>query len=74
MCGNSARRDLCGGRRVTDVPTATHSRIKSAKREFEYPADFLTVRILNAKTSKAMFCDSHRISLLEHLLNSFEQL
>src|SRR5437016_10813178 len=23
VCGNSARTDLCGGRRVTDVPTAT---------------------------------------------------
>ena len=24
VCGNSARTDLCGGRRVTVVPTATH--------------------------------------------------
>ena len=23
LCGNSARRDLCGGRRETGVPTAT---------------------------------------------------
>ena len=23
LCGSSARRDLCGGRRVTGVPTAT---------------------------------------------------
>src|SRR5205823_5778365 len=27
VCGNSARTDLCGGRRVTDVPTATQSEI-----------------------------------------------
>ncbi|MGO9736485.1 MAG: hypothetical protein ACLPVO_03515, partial [Desulfomonilaceae bacterium] len=25
VCGNSARTDLCGGRWVTGVPTATHS-------------------------------------------------
>ncbi len=25
VCGNSARTDLCGGRGVTSVPTATHS-------------------------------------------------
>ena len=25
LCGSSARRDLCGGRRVTGVPTATSS-------------------------------------------------
>src|SRR5215472_15455541 len=24
VCSNSARRDLCGGHRATDVPTATH--------------------------------------------------
>lgn len=30
VCGNSARTDLCGGRRVTSVPTATHEAIYQA--------------------------------------------
>ena len=28
VCGNSARTDLCGGRGVTSVPTATATRMK----------------------------------------------
>ena len=31
-CGSAARRDLCGGRRVTDVPTATQRPVRRGRR------------------------------------------
>jgi hypothetical protein len=35
-CGKTARRDLCGGRRVTGVPTATASRIAAVVRNVRF--------------------------------------
>ena len=32
-CGKTARRDLCGGRRATDVPTATTQQIRTNSYE-----------------------------------------
>jgi hypothetical protein len=40
LCGNSARRDLCGGQRVTTVPTATiRPMTRHPPRIFEWPFD-----------------------------------
>ena len=42
VCGNSARTDLCGGRGVTSVPTATEAPAKPAAGRYRYAFLFLS--------------------------------